>query len=410
MATKLKINLPSSPSEESLQLLMRARLMLAHAVEHASQQTEFDNMIAILGLDNTVEYILRCLTSHLDLESVTGRNFDTFELANLAGSINKALKEFANASLPYMGEIKLLRQTRNLVQHGAVAPYADLDRFAKITERFFNKVLVTIFGFKLDELRISSVVKNELTKKYLRKAEKGIDSENWLKSIVSSRNAFENEFFQRIKSLDISLSLYPHLVCLEEKDEFAMYGYETIKNELEITYLGINTAEYRHFKDYLDHIPSEYRPEDSYGNIVMQRPWVKEDALFCYNFSASTILRWQSKEKGRLYPITFDKEYKHNETIAGINITKRSEGGCSYLYQNNNRLYLFYTTKEIKRRFEKRRKGNIYKYKTIAYVDGKKESVYEERIQLLGTHMFLMTNEPEKWGIIIWYKAIEKTA
>jgi hypothetical protein len=94
--TTPEIKLPIAPNEESLQLLMRARLMLSHADEHASQQTEFDNMIAILGLDNTVEYILRCIVTHLDLESITDKKFDTLELANLAASINKALKEFAN--------------------------------------------------------------------------------------------------------------------------------------------------------------------------------------------------------------------------------------------------------------------------------------------------------------------------
>ena len=137
--TSTKIKQPIAPNEESLQLLMRARLMYSHAQEHASQQTEFDNMIAILGLDNTVEYILRCIVTHLNLESITDKKFDSFELANLAAYINKALKEFANVSLPYLSEIKVLRQTRNLVQHGAIAPYADLDRFSKITERFLIK-------------------------------------------------------------------------------------------------------------------------------------------------------------------------------------------------------------------------------------------------------------------------------
>ncbi|NVL89741.1 MAG: hypothetical protein HWN69_01925 [Desulfobacterales bacterium] len=410
ITTTTNINLPIAPNEESLQLLMRARLMLSHAHEHASQQTEFDNMIAILGLDNTIEYILRCIVTHLDLESTTGKNFDTFELANLAASINKALKEFASVSLPYLGEIKLLRQTRNLVQHGAVAPYADLDRFAKITERFFNKVLVNIFGFKLDDLKISSVIKDKITKKYLKNAENKIDSKKWLDSIVSTRNAFENELFQKLKHSNISTALYPNLVYSKEKDDFAMYGFQTIKEELELTYLGINNTDYRRFKEYLDHIPSKYRPEDSYGNIVMQRPWKKEDALFCYNFGANTILRWQSQEKGQLYPLKLDKEYQHNETIAGINITKHSEGGCSYYYDSDHRLYLFYTTKDIKRRFGKIKKGKEYKYKTVVYVDGKKESVHEERIKLIGTHIFLMTNEPERWGIIIWYKTIEKKA
>ena len=277
---KEKINLPKKPSQESLLLLLKARLMLAHAHEHASQQTEFDNMIAILGLDNTVEYILRCIASHLDLESITGKRFDIFDLSSLAASINKSLNEFSKVCLPYLGEIKLLRQTRNLVQHGAVAPNADLGRFTKITERFFNRVLQLIFGFNLPELKISAAIKDPLTKKFLVNAEKKLDSKKWLEAIVSSRNAFENEYFKRVKNLKLSISLYPNLIRSKEKDDFSNYGFQTIMEELEITYLNINNPEYRHFKEFIRHIPSEFCAEGSWGNPIMQGLGIKMMPLF----------------------------------------------------------------------------------------------------------------------------------
>lgn len=402
-----KIKLPKQPSQESIQLLLRARLMLGHAQEHASQDSEFDNMIAILGLDNTIEYILRCIASHLDLESITGKSFDIFDLSSLASSINSTLKEIAQSQLPYLGDIKLLRQTRNLVQHGVVAPRADLERFSKVTSRFFDKVLISIFGFRLEELKTSVAIKNNLVKNFIVEAENKIEEKQWLESIVASRNAFDNMYFERAKQLDVSISLYPALVYEREKSDISIYAFETIKKELELTYLGINNAEYRRFKNYIDHIPSGYRPEDSYGNIVMQRPWTRDDALFCYNFVANTILRWQFHDKGKLYPLISDKEYIFNESIAGINITKHSEGGCYYCYDDNNRLYLFYTSKQIKRRFDKVKKNKEYLFKTVSYIDGKRDSVVEEKIILLGKYIFLMTSEPEKWGIVIWYKTIE---
>ena len=362
--------------------------MLTHALEHASQKAEFDNMIAVLGLDNTIEYILRTITSHLDLESLTGRSFDIFDLSSLSAEINKSLKELAGVHLPYLGDIKLLRQTRNLVQHGAVAPYADLKRFSTITERFFNKVLQSIFGFSIEELRVSKVVENPDVSKFLSEAEAYLDSKSWLEAIVASRNAFENEYFQRVKHLNISLSLYPSLVLAKEQNEVPSYGLDTIREELELSYLGINHPEYRRFNEYVRHIPREYCAEDLCGRPLMQRPWERDDAIFCYNYVAGTILRWQSREKERLYTTKLDKDYVFNETIAGINITRKAEGGCSYYYDNNQRFYLFYASKGIKKRFEKIQKNKLYKYKTIEYIDGKKESVREELIRLLGRHIF----------------------
>jgi hypothetical protein len=401
-----KLTLPTSPNTESLRLLLRARLMLTHALEHASQNSEFDNMIAILGLDNTIEYILRSVSTHLDLESVTGKSFDIFDLASLASSINKALLELANVKLPYMAEIKLLRQTRNLVQHGAVAPHADLDRFSRITERFFDKVLKEIFGFSIRELRASSTIEDSLVKKYFEMAEKCIEEKKWLESIVATRNAFENDYFNRVKGLNLSIALYPALVHARQKNDISSYSWDVVKEELELSYLGINTAEYRRFKEYLAHIPHKYCAEDTWGQIVMQRPWKREDAVFCYSFAINTALRWLNREKERLYTPKLDKEYVFSETIGGISLAKKAEGGCFYYYDSDERVYLTYADKSIKRRFSKLSREKIYKYKTVQYVDGKKESVREEKIQILGMHSFLLVNEPERWGILIWYKSI----
>ena len=131
------LSLPQKPTEEILKTLLRAKLMLLHSHEHASQPTEFDNMIAILSLDNSVEYLLRCVASSLDLESLTGKNFEIAELAELAKQINKSLNELASTKLTHIGDIRSLRKVRNLVQHGSIAPQADLERFVTIVERFF---------------------------------------------------------------------------------------------------------------------------------------------------------------------------------------------------------------------------------------------------------------------------------
>jgi len=377
--------------------------MLSHALEHASQNNEFDNMIAILGLDNTIEYILRSISTHLDLESVTGKSFDIFDLSSLAASINKTLNEYANIRLPYIGEIKLLRQTRNLVQHGAVAPQADLERFTKIVERFFNTVLIRIFGFDIKELKISSVIENELVKNYLQEAEIFLDKEEWLKSIIASRNAFENAYFNKIKNLDLSISLYPALVYAREKNDISSYAWDVVKDELELAYLGINTPEHHRFKEYLRHIPHEFCSEDSWGQIVMQRPWNRQDAIFCYNYVANTIIRWQIQEKDQLYIPKIDKEYIFKETIGGVSITKNAQTGCYYIYDKEEVL-LIYAEKSIKRRIERLSKNKDYIYRTIQYVDGKKESESKRYIRILGIHTFLIVNEPERWGIVLWFR------
>ncbi|MGA2553989.1 MAG: hypothetical protein ABSF20_04330 [Smithella sp.] len=391
------IHLPIQPKPDILKLLLRARQMLSHALEHAGQNSDFDNMIAILGLDSTVEYILRSISFHLDLESITGDSFDIIELSSLAGSINRALQEHAKEQLPYLGEIKLLRQTRNLVQHGAVAPQADLERFSKIVERFFNKILVKIFGFSINELKTSVIIENKLVKNYLQESEDFLDKKEWLKSIIAARNAFENEYFNKIKSTEISIALYPALVRVKEQDDITDYAWYIIKEELELSYLGINTPQHRRFKEYLRHIP-----KDS-GYTIMQRSWNRQDAVFCYNYVANTLLHWQSGEKEKLYKLEFGEQYLFKETIGGISLSDGAEPGCIYFLKENEILNLIYADKERTKRLEKLSKNKFYIYRTIRYKQGKKESDIKEEIMMKGFYKFPIVHEPERWGVIIWY-------
>jgi len=183
-----------------------------------------------------------------------------------------------------------------LVQHGAVAPQADPERFSKIVERFFNTILEKIFGFKPNELKIFSVIDFPIVKMKLEKSEQDLDKGEWLNSIVATRDAFENAYFRQIKNHNISLSFYPALVHAREKNNISSYIWDAVKDELELSYLGINTFEYHRFKEYLNHIPHELGAEDSWGNAVLPRAWNQQDALFCYNYAANTILRWQTQE------------------------------------------------------------------------------------------------------------------
>jgi hypothetical protein len=401
------MKLPIPPNQSSLKLLLRARSILSHAHEHSGQNSDFDNMVAILGLDNTIEYILRIVASHLDLESITGKSFDIIELSSLASSVNKALIEHFDTNLPYLAEIKLLRQTRNLVQHGAVAPHADLERFSTIVDRFFDKVLTNIFGLPTDELKISDVIKNKIVQKFLKESEDRFKRKEWLESIVSARNAFENAIFDKLNHFHGSLAIIPAIIQARKKNDISSHTWDAVKNEIELSHLGINTTEYRHFENYMNHIPKEHNAEDVWGNTVMQRPWKKEDATFCYNFAANTILRWQYKEKDRLYPLNLRDKYEHKEIVAGISLSNGVDPGCFYSYEGNESVELLWVNKDKKRRFEKLKTNKPYVYRTIMYKNGEKEVDNKKIIEFIKIETFIAVNNPEKWRVILWYKDIK---
>ncbi|PAF30892.1 hypothetical protein [Paenibacillus sp. 7516] len=149
-------------------------------------------MIAIHNLDNSIEYILRIIIRHVDFEDITGKNLETCELGQLAGEINKFLKEKYSIELPYLSEIKLLRQLRNLVQHAMVDPATDISRFINISQRFFNKVMSSKFDTRYSEIKLSNLITNSHLKQFLLTAEELIEQKKYIEAIVACRDAFEN--------------------------------------------------------------------------------------------------------------------------------------------------------------------------------------------------------------------------
>jgi ribosomal protein S13 len=97
-------------------------------------------MVTIHSLDGIVESLLRIIVQHLDIEAKTGRNLDTTELSGLAGEVNRFLIENFDLTLPYVSEIKQIRQIRNLVQHGMVDAGPDIPRCP--LHRLWHKVVL----------------------------------------------------------------------------------------------------------------------------------------------------------------------------------------------------------------------------------------------------------------------------
>lgn len=177
--------LPKSPDSNTLTLLSRANQFLAQALSHSTGTSSLDRMITIHGLDGSIENLLRIVVQHLDIPAATGRNLETTELAGLAGEVNAFLRDNHSLTLPYLSEIKQMRQIRNLVQHGMVDAGPDIPRCCTISERFFDRVLVSVFGIQREEIRSSFLVRNSEVRRQLRTAEHRIDAGQFLESVVS---------------------------------------------------------------------------------------------------------------------------------------------------------------------------------------------------------------------------------
>ena len=302
----VKTELPLIPTPHIMELLIKAKHFLEHAKMHSQTGNSFDSMIAIHSLDNSIEYLLRIIIKHLEIEEKTGKTINTAELMGLFSEVDKFLKERTQLNgkgigLPFENEIRQLRVLRNNVQHGLILPISELRSFIDYGERFFTKVLSKVFGLTPQEIAYSTLIENGDIKAHLAKAETKIIEGQFLPAIVACRDAFElGEFILRQNSHHYNnMAVLPQL----KQKSMELYWYiQSLEQEISILGTNINPSDYRLYRRYIDHIPGEYRAIKS-GYSMMQREWEKRDADFCYAFVSQAILYWQLTQEKPLYEI-----------------------------------------------------------------------------------------------------------
>lgn len=412
-----KIELPIIPNLHIMELLIKAKHFFEHATIHAQTGNGFDSMIAIHSLDNSIEYLLRIVIKHLEIEEKTGKTINTAELAVLFGEVDKFLKERTlldgkAVGLPFEIEIKQLRSLRNNVQHGMILPISELRIFMDIGDRFFKKVLIKVFGLQPQEIAYSTLIENEKIKAHLVSAETQIAEGKFLPAVVACRDAFElGEFLLRPYSHHVAkMAAIPRI----KQDSMELYWYiQSLEQEISILGTNINASDYRLYKRYVDHIPGEYRALKA-GYSVMQREWEKRDADFCYAFVSQVLLDWQIKQEKPLYEIDMSHYpvYKRDKRIAGINIPELfPEKTCVYLTDEETNGELMFVEKDAKERLQRVSPGQIclFENKIVNEKTGALFREYKEYVIITACEFTLILNDGPLWEYMLYYRIVPFT-
>lgn len=404
-----KQKIPIKPDEIILDLLVKANECLNHSFYHASKYSHFDKMQSILSLDESIEYLLRIIIYSFDVEANTRKNFDRHGLSELAGEVNKYMKDEFNKNLPYLTEIKLIRQARNQVQHAMMNPNLEFKRLANIAERFFEKCLDDFFGVKKNELKLSSLIKSNEIKMQLQEAENKIEEEDYLQSVILSRNAFENALYHKTLYSNLRFNTVPIRLKNKDADIEFCWLINLIKEKLELIDLGVNTHEYKRFKEYIEYIPPKFA-KDSSSYRVLQRKWNKDDAIFCCSFATQTIINWQNQEMEPIETYKLNDKYDSKDKIDNIDITQYKLGSCIYvLGDNNEEIRILVVDGVTKEKLEKLQTNQLYAFNEYGYKNGKINSKFKFKVELKYKECHLLTNAPERWEYSLWLRRIPFT-
>ena len=401
-----QIRIPKKPDKVTLELLVRARLFLSHAISHSSTNSTIDRMVAIHGLDNTLEFLIRIIIQHLDIETLTGKNLDTAELASLAGEVDKFLHVNCNIHLPYLTNIKLIRKIRNLVQHGMMDPQPDIERCVSTAEKFFDLILDKIFGLQRDELRLSTIISNQTLRKFLSDAEKYIETKDSLDSVLASRNAFENALYHKTKHSNFKLTSIPALVETKKANPNLHSFLSIISEEFELSRLGVNLSKYQKYCDYLHYLPSDIHPKNT--GWAIKDEWTEKDAKFCYEFVSETIIKWETDDLpfNDDDEIIIDNVYSFKDTLGGVDLSGVFPGGCHYYFDSDQVMELKYIAKSVRDELITLKVGRVYEGISLRYKLGNLDIKSVEKIKLLSIETEIFTTVPERWEALIWLEIV----
>jgi hypothetical protein len=392
------VTLPCVPGVDVLKRVVRARQFLEHAKSHAAGATDFDFMIATHGADNAIEFTLKLIADHVRYEEVSGTTLPETELAQIAGALSRFLKDKHGITLPYVQDIKALRQIRNLVQHGNFTPGSEVNRLLTIADRFFSSVCHSIFGLDAAHLRMASIIKNAIIQRHMNTAEDSLNEKRWEECVRSCRNAFEEALFRYRKDSPIALMETPARLAFGALGVEAERYIMLLSKEIDTLRLKIDSNRFHRFNDIIKHLPADWQI-DNHGHFILQRPWQKSDAEYCYGFVSDNILRLQSDEFEPLYVPQQSDECRHDNTIAGISINN-CEIGCIY-FELDHETYLFYATPSLRESISNLETGKIYAWNSKHYRNEVLETEIDRRVSLRYVRSELVTHDPPRWRVLL---------
>jgi hypothetical protein len=262
--------------------LVYVKKLHIHAQEHLAHDTEFDQMLAILHLDNVVEILLKCVAAAygISLGDPIKLRYDV-----LWGKVDEEYKRRTGSELPLKAQMFRMHRVRGDVQHWGASPFSleFVKDLAVFISDFFQTILRSVFDLPYNELFTSSLVNDVEIRELLKEAEEFFSDEKWKEAIAKISVAFA---LARIKALRRR-----HLPSKPRTLSQLGLVSEDADERLSILALGLDIEDYKRFAENTPAVPFVSLGEEGI-QWIRELDLSKENTLFCLNFALDAVVRW----------------------------------------------------------------------------------------------------------------------
>jgi hypothetical protein len=175
-------------NEITTDLLLYAKAFCLKAEEEARRGTLVDQMMAVMHMQDAVEFCLNAIIYDQSISSNIHDNFHT-----LWKLVNEHFKSLTNPrTLPFAKQMDFLNTTRGKIKHYASVPSPqDMDRCLIDGRKFLERVFQDYFGAAFSSLSLASMVEEAAIRDHLQKAEQQIEGQEYIEALISIGKAFD---------------------------------------------------------------------------------------------------------------------------------------------------------------------------------------------------------------------------
>lgn len=169
-------------------LILIKQIYQRAVVQSASQHSDVDRVLSLISFDLANETLLK--------SSITAVDSRARIVSELNELIRTADDVFARATptippVPDAQKVRRVRKIRNAAMHDATYPTpADINDCRTYTRDFLQQMVSNVWGAAFDALSLTDVVKNQMVKDFLIKAEQELSGRNYSQALVNAMAGF----------------------------------------------------------------------------------------------------------------------------------------------------------------------------------------------------------------------------
>ncbi len=271
--------------------------LIKEIYQRALTQSQFthrniDRMLAIIQYDLANETVLKTIVIDLNPTVQLSKYFDHV--------INQAKLELKNRDkiLSNVTQIQHIHKLRNETQHHARFPTElELNDCRTYTRDFLIKTFYEVWGVSFESISLIDSIQNSVVKNLLLETEQEFEKENFLKTVINSKGAFQIVIDKLADSITGEIDSHVNGIVVTqhfkkaESNKEVFKSFQKTRELVAFQVIGINLQEYLR---YLNLTCSIRIATDRSGIISSRTNFksnpTKEETEYIFNFVINAII------------------------------------------------------------------------------------------------------------------------